>query len=205
MQSDILDKKEQLFDAPEEQLANWFELAKSSGLSKPDAFSLASVSASGQPRCRVVLHKGFVEGCISFYTNYQSEKAKELAANPNVSATFYWDLPMDVQVRVEGKVEKLSAELSDQYFNSRPRGSKIGAWASPQSEKIQSREQLVGLVEEVEKRFEGIEDVPRPDFWGGYLIRPTKYDFMLMRKDRLHDRYEFALVDGKWVKSRIAP
>lgn len=205
MQSDIITAKEKLYDLPEQQLEAWYDLACQSGLSKPMAFCLGSIGVDGFPKSRVVLHKGFSDSCLSFYTNYNSQKSQEMEKNPNVSATFYWDEPMDIQVRVEGKVERLSSAESDEYFNSRPRGSKIGAWASPQSELISTRSILDDKVAEMEKKFEGVEEVPRPDFWGGYKIVPVKYDFMLMRTDRLHDRYEFRLENSKWVRNRVAP
>ena len=205
MQSDITQRKEQLFDQPMEQFEHWFALAKEAGLPKPEGFCLSTVGTGGAAHGRWVLHKGVVDGCLSFYTNFLSEKAKDIELNPKVSATFYWDEPLDVQVRVEGEAVKLEDKYSDEYFNSRPRGSQIGAWASPQSTVISSREALEELVAKVERDFENSDKVDRPEFWGGYKIKATAFDFMLMRRDRLHDRYRFELKEGIWQKQRLAP
>lgn len=205
MQSEIIQKKEELFDNPMDLFSSWFSLAKQSELPKPDAFCLCSMGDNGFPRGRTVLLKKITDEAFYFFTNYESDKAREFAINPKVSVTFYWDEPMDCQVRIEGKIDKAEKEVSDDYFASRPRGSQIGAWASPQSQELGSRESLEALVKDTEERFAGDDKVPRPEFWGGYKIIPSRFDFMLMRKDRLHDRYEYRLKAGQWERVRIAP
>lgn len=190
---------------PKELFEKWFEHAKKIGIEKPEKFYLASLGLDDFPQVRTVLFKGFVDNCFSFYTNYQSHKAKELAENPNVSALFYWlKDDMDHQIRVCGSVRKMSKEKSEEYFHSRPRGSQIGAWASPQSEKISSREDLDKKVQELEERFAG-KDIPLPEFWGGYLIEAKSFEFMILRKDRLHDRFLYKMLDGVWQRERLAP
>ena len=194
--------------SPFELFALWYAEAERLKIEKPEAFCLATVDQNGQPKLRTVLHKGLVDNCISFYTNYQSDKGVELAANPKASALFYWQKDsMDHQVRIEGRVEKLSHQQSEAYYQSRPRGSQVGAWASPQSQAIASRELLDAKVKAIEEQFAGLDKLPLPEFWGGYKLVPQRFDFMILRQDRLHDRfrYEFNEATASWQRYRIAP
>lgn len=190
---------------PQELFQKWFDYASGLGIEKPEKFYLASLGLDQVPQVRTVLFKGFVDNCFSFYTNYESHKAKEFTENPKVSALFYWlKEDMDHQIRVTGSVKKMPKEQSSEYFHSRPRGSQIGAWASPQSDVIESREQLDLKVKELEERFSG-KEIPLPEFWGGYLIEAETYEFMILRKDRLHDRFLYEKTNGLWQRKRLAP
>jgi pyridoxamine 5'-phosphate oxidase len=165
--------------------------------------TLATSTEDGRPSARIVLLKGFDASGIVFYTNYESRKGRELEENPRAALVFYWQ-PMKRQVRIEGKVEKASAEESDAYFQSRPVGARLGAWASRQSETVKSRRALETRFEEFAKRFR--EEVPRPQHWGGYRLRPTEVEFWQGRANRLHDRIRYRLQkDGSWRMERLAP
>ena len=186
-------------------LNGWYEEAVRRGDPTPDAMTLATASADGRPSARIVLYKGLQRGAVLFVTNYESRKARELAENPRAALVMHFAL-MERQVRVEGRVEKASAAESEAYFRSRPRGSQLGAWASPQSRPITSRAELDVLTQGVEQRFAG-QDVGRPDFWGGYLVFPETVELWLGRKDRLHDRFLYTRksdTDG-WTITRLAP
>jgi len=150
------------------------------------------------------LLKGFDERGFAFYTNYNSRKAKEMAANPKAALTFFWST-MERQIRIEGRIETVSAEESDTYYQSRGRGSRLGAWASPQSETISDRSLLEERVTEVRERFAEQENFPRPEFWGGYRVVPHYIEFWQGRKSRLHDRLVYELIDGKWTVKILAP
>lgn len=188
---------------PIAQFETWFEEAVSAEVIEPNAMSLGTVS-NGQPSVRIVLLKGFDERGFTFYTNYESRKAAELQEEPKAALTFFWP-ELQRQVRIEGTVVKAPEPESDQYYASRGRGSRIGAWASPQSRKISDRKVLEDLVEEVSRRFDGQEEIPRPDHWGGYLLQPTYLEFWQGRSSRLHDRIVYEHVNGEWDISRIAP
>jgi pyridoxamine 5'-phosphate oxidase len=165
--------------------------------------TLATAAKDGQPSARVVLLKSFDEHGFVFYTNYQSRKGQDLAENPRASLLFYWS-QLWRQVRIDGVVEKISAAESETYFQSRPLGSKLGAWASNQSEVVADRETLEARFAELEKRFGG--QVPRPEHWGGYRLRPNSIEFWQGRDNRLHDRLRYRLQDdGGWVIQRLGP
>ena len=181
----------------------WYEEAYERNCSEPHAVTISTVDASLQPTSRTVYLKEIVEEGMIFYTNYESKKAKDIELNPKVSALFYWDC-LERQVRLNGIAEKIPAEMSDDYFNSRPRGSQLGAWASKQSAIINDRKELEKAYAEVEQRFKGV-DVPRPDFWGGYLIRPTYIEFWQGRPSRLHDRICFEKNGEDWDVNRKNP
>ena len=182
---------------------NWFMSATDSGILLPEAMTLSTATQDGRPSSRMVLLKAFGPEGFVFYTNYGSRKATELDDNPYGSLLFHWSV-LQRQIRIEGKVRRIGAEESSVYFASRGRGSKIGAWASPQSERIESRTALETRYSEVEKRFEG-EEVPRPDFWGGYRLAPTSLEFWQGRINRLHDRVLFERDGETWRAMRLSP
>lgn len=189
---------------PVDQFEIWFGEALESDLTDANAMTLATATADGKPSSRIVLLKGFDNNGFRFYTNYSSRKGKELQENPHAALCFYWPA-LERQIRVEGKVSKLSREQSAKYFQSRPRDSQIGAWASNQSSGIGSREKLETKFEEFRQKFEG-EEVPLPDFWGGYLLNPKKIEFWQGRTGRLHDRIVYKKdSDGNWSIRRLSP
>ena len=181
----------------------WFEEAADSGIIEAERMALATATPDGRPSVRIVLLKGIDDDGIQFFTNYGSRKGRELDANPRAAATFYWQ-PLYRAARLEGPVERLTAEESDAYFATRPRGAQLGAWASAQGTVIGSREELEERVRAADRRFPG--DVPRPDYWGGYRLRPDAVELWQGRPDRLHDREHFLLQpDGSWQAARLAP
>lgn len=188
---------------PVTQWHRWYDQAVEAGLVEPEAMTVATVDAEGRPDARIVLVRGVDESGLVFFTNYTSAKGTQLETTPVASAVFGW-LGLHRQVRVRGHVERLDAESSSEYFASHPRGSRIGAWASPQSSVIADRDELDRRVAEVEARFPG-DDVPRPDFWGGWLIRPFEWEFWQGRPSRLHDRLRFSGRPGDWTIERLAP
>ena len=188
---------------PVTQWHRWYDQAVEAGLVEPEAMTVATVDAEGRPDARIVLVRGVDESGLVFFTNYASAKGTQLETTPVASAVFGW-LGLHRQVRVRGHVERLDAESSSEYFASRPRGSRIGAWASPQSSVIADRDELDRRVAEVEACFPG-DDVPRPDFWGGWLIRPFEWEFWQGRPSRLHDRLRFSGRPGDWTIERLAP
>ena len=190
---------------PVRQFRTWFDEVRAQEVSEQDAISmtLATAAKDGQPSARVVLLKSFDDSGFVFYTNYLSSKGKELAENPRACLLFYWST-LWRQVRIEGDVEKISAAESEEYFQSRPLGSKLGAWASNQSEVIDRRETLEARYAELQKRFG--EDVPRPEHWGGYRLKPNSIEFWQGRENRLHDRLRYSLREnGAWVIERLEP
>lgn len=188
---------------PLAQFTLWFDEVLTSEVLEPNAMSLATVKADGKPANRIVLLKGIEEGGFVFYTNYNSHKGQELLRNPQASLTFLW-AELERQVRIEGTVEKVRPELSDEYFNSRPRSSQIGAWVSPQSQIIESRQQLEKIYVELEQKFEG-KTVERPPHWGGFVLRPEAIEFWQGRPSRLHDRIRYSKEEDNWKIARLAP
>lgn len=189
---------------PVTQLAKWLDDAIHAGVPEPSAMNLATISEKGKPSSRIVLLKGIDKGKLYFYTNYQSQKGRELEANPACAINFFWP-ELERQVRITGLAERATAAESDDYFHSRPLGSQIGAWASPQSTVIKGRALLEARVRDLEKRFEGLKEIPRPNQWGGYAVTPYEVEFWQGRPSRLHDRILFTLLDNKWVINRLAP
>jgi pyridoxamine 5'-phosphate oxidase len=189
---------------PVRQFASWFQQAQAAGVRMPEAAALATASAEGSPSVRMVLVKGFDERGFTFFSNYASRKGGELAANPRAALAFYWD-PLGRQVRIEGAVERTSADETADYVRSRPRGSQLGALASPQSEVIDSRETLERRVAELEQRHRSGE-LPLPTSWGGYRLAADTVELWQQRHDRLHDRLRYRRGDGGgWVIERLAP
>jgi len=190
---------------PIRQFQVWFEDARASGLSEQDTTSmtLATATKDGNPDARIVLLKSFDDSGFVFYTNYQSRKARELGESPRACLLFYWST-LWRQVRIEGVVEKVSDAESDAYFQSRPLGSKLGAWASNQSEVVPTRDVLEARFAELQKRFG--DNVPRPPHWGGYRVKPNAIEFWQGQDNRLHDRLRYSLQsDGAWVIERLGP
>jgi pyridoxamine 5'-phosphate oxidase len=188
---------------PIDQFAEWWSEAVSSQIEEVNAMTLATATASGLPSARIVLLKGFTNEGFKFYTNYQSHKARELAENPHAALVFFWK-ELERQVRIEGTVEKTSAEDSDAYYRTRPVASQIGAWASPQSTPIEGREVIEENVLKYKAQF-GEENIPRPPHWGGYLVKPFKIEFWQGRRSRLHDRIVYTKQNTDWKIERIAP
>ena len=189
---------------PVRQFLRWFNEATLSEMSEPNAMTLATATTDGRPSARTVLLRGVDERGFAFFTNYESRKGRELEANPRAALVFFWD-DLERQVRVEGRVERVSVEESDQYFHGRPINSRIGAWASPQSEVIASREELEKRCRDFENEFAD-GTIPRPPHWGGYRVVPETIEFWLGRSGRLHDRLRYKRdAQGRWVVERLAP
>ena len=190
---------------PASQFHHWFQDALKADIPEPNAMTLATATPDGKPSARVVLLKDYSPNGFTFFTNYGSRKAAELDRNPKAALAFLW-LGLHRQVRIEGQVERLSATASQAYFQSRPRGSQVGAWASPQSSVLADRTWLLGRVEAIEKLYEGQENLPLPEFWGGYLVKPTLFEFWQGQTSRLHDRFQYTpKEDGGWLVQRLAP
>ena len=188
---------------PLKQFARWLEEAIAAQVPEPNAMTLATVGSNLRPSTRVVLIKGYDERGIVWYTNYESRKGRQLAGNPFAALQFHW-VELERVVRVEGLVEKVSAQQSDAYFHSRPLDSRIGAWASPQSEVIGSRATLVANAARYGAKY--LLNPPRPPHWGGYRLVPDRWEFWQGRKSRLHDRLRYSLDEQKaWVRERLAP
>jgi pyridoxamine 5'-phosphate oxidase len=188
---------------PFSQFSLWMNEAMNSKLLDPHAMTLATTTKDGIPSARIVLLRGFNKKGFVFYTNYESLKAKDLMANPNASLLFFW-VELERQVRISGKVKKVSQKESEKYFNSRPREHQLGAWASKQSSVIINREVLEKQFEELKIRFEN-QKIPLPQFWGGYRVIPYKMEFWQGRENRLHDRVCYTLDSGHWKIERLAP
>ncbi|NGP77044.1 pyridoxamine 5'-phosphate oxidase [Balneolaceae bacterium YR4-1] len=188
---------------PVDQFATWFEQALQSEVVEPNAMSLATAGSDGNPSVRIVLLKGFDKDGFRFFSNYQSRKGKELDVNPNASLCFFWP-ELERQVRLEGSVEKISREESEEYFHKRPRLSQIGAWASNQSEEVISREELEERFQKLKKKYED-NAIPVPEYWGGYLLKPSSMEFWQGRRGRLHDRLIYVNEANEWTIKRLAP
>lgn len=186
------------------QFNSWFRDATEAGVLEPTAMNLATVSEKGRPSSRIVLLKGVEDGKFLFYTNYQSQKGKDLDANPACALNFHWP-ELERQVRITGIAERVDAGSSEAYFQSRPRTSQIGAWASPQSAVIGDRRILEDRVAEIEKRFQGKAVLPKPNQWGGFAVEPLEIEFWQGRESRLHDRILYTRSDQGWNLARLAP
>lgn len=197
-----LDKVDVLAN-PIEQFRVWFEAALSAGVPEPNAMHLSTVTADGRPDGRIVLIKEISDAGFVFYTNYESRKGRELTERPVAALTFFYP-ELERQIRIEGRVEKVGADASDAYFNSRPRGSQIGAWVSQQSHVVASRDALENRQRELETQFDG-QPVPRPPHWGGFRVVPDALEFWQGRPSRLHDRIRYRLQDGNWIIERLSP
>lgn len=190
-------------DSPFDQFTQWWNEAIASNIDEVNAMTLATASPEGYPTARIVLLKGFNEKGFEFYTNYESNKGKSIAANNKVALVFFWK-ELERQIRVEGIAEQLPEATSDAYFMSRPSTSRIGAWSSPQSSVIPSRNIIDENVKAITQQFEG-KEITRPPFWGGYVVKPVVIEFWQGRSSRLHDRIEYRLHNGQWLKQRLAP
>ncbi len=189
---------------PFEMFAEIYDTAMSLEIGEPNAMNLATVDADGRPSSRMVLLKDFDRNGFVFYTNLRSRKAEQIRTNANVALCFYWS-PIATQIRIEGRAEQVDDATADGYFATRERMSKIGAWASKQSDELSGRAEFERAVEEVEHRFDGVE-IPRPPFWSGFLVVATKFEFWFGRAHRLHDRHQFtSQPDGTWREVLLYP
>jgi len=197
-------RRADLHSDPLQQFGAWFAAALAADIRDVNAMSLATATPDGKPSVRIVLLKGFDERGFAFFTNYDSEKGRQLEANPSAALVFYW-VQLERQVRISGIVEKTSREDSAAYFHSRPVGSRLGAWASKQSEVVDARQVLDSRLTEMTERFEN-GDIPLPPHWGGYRVKPDKMEFWQGRPNRLHDRFRYLRrADGAWQIDRLAP
>ncbi|MDQ6814504.1 MAG: pyridoxamine 5'-phosphate oxidase [Bacteroidota bacterium] len=195
--------EEDVSDNPIEQFKSWWSEAISSKIDEVNAMTLATATVDGTPSARIVLLKGLTIDGFMFFTNYNSHKGKELEQNPQAALVFFWK-ELERQVRVEGTVEKVSEAESEAYFVTRPVASKIGAWASAQSTTIESREVIEANVTKYQAQFPG-ENIPKPSYWGGYIVRPERLEFWQGRRSRLHDRIKYTRQADKWIIERLAP
>ena len=189
-------------DSPFDQFKIWFEQALDSGFLDPNGMSLSTVSKDGRPSSRMVLLKEYDNEGFVFFTNYESRKGKEIAENPYAAILFFWD-KLERQVRIEGKVEKISQDESYNYFKTRPYTSRLGAWASQQSKHLTSRFKLMREVALLLAKYP--KEVPLPPFWGGYRLIPDAFEFWQGRESRLHDRIKYELINNNWKKKRLYP
>ncbi|NJP10258.1 MAG: pyridoxamine 5'-phosphate oxidase [Leptolyngbyaceae cyanobacterium RU_5_1] len=188
---------------PIQQFQHWFTQALDANIIEPNAMTLATASKKGVPSARIVLLKGVDERGFVFYTNYESRKGQELAENPQAVLVFWWDV-LERQVRIEGTVEKVSDQETEDYFHSRPRTSQLGAWASNQSRIISNREVLEQYWEELTRQYQD-QEIPRPPHWGGYRVVPHTIEFWQGRPSRLHDRLHYQLDNDNWLLKRLSP
>lgn len=189
---------------PVQQFETWFKAAVEAKVNEPNAMSVSTVNTAGRPSSRIVLLRNFDENGFVFYTNYNSRKGNEISNNPQAALLFFWP-ELERQVRIEGQLIQQTPTDSDSYFLSRPRSSRLGAWTSPQSSKIDNREVLDKELAVITERFEN-SDVPRPEWWGGYVLQPDYFEFWQGRESRLHDRIVYEKNEqGAWLRSRLAP
>jgi pyridoxamine 5'-phosphate oxidase len=189
---------------PFRQFQVWFDQAVAAALMEPNAMTLATATPDGRPSARMVLLKGFDERGFDFYTNYESRKGRDLAANPWAALVFFW-VDLARQIRIEGRAEPLPPEVSDAYFDSRPPGSRLGAWVSRQSQVIGGRDALDRRMRELEREYTD-QPIPRPPYWGGYRVAPVSIEFWQGRPNRLHDRLRYRRDDsGAWLIERLSP
>lgn len=193
-----------LHGEPVDLFVRWYQEASEAGIVEPEAMALATVDPAGHPSCRILLMRGVDERGLRFFTSRESRKGRELDATKICACTFWWG-DLERQVRVEGAVERLSDPESDAYFESRPRASRLSAWASPQSEVLESDEALAKRVAEIEERYPEGSEIPRPPFWGGYLVRPSSWEFWQGRPSRRHDRFLYRRDGDRWNVQRLAP
>ncbi len=197
-------RRSDLHPDPIVQFSEWFRAAENTGLPFPNAMTLATANRHGIPSARMVLLKGFDARGFRFFTNFESQKAHELAENPFAALVFYWQ-PLNRQVRIWGMASKIPADESDDYFRTRPRDNQISAWASEQSRRIENRAVLESRFEHFARKF-GKRPVPRPPHWGGYVLKPSEFEFWQGQPNRLHDRFRYSpLTDGTWHIERLAP
>ena len=190
---------------PIDQFTKWWDEAVKAEIEEVNAMTLATASIDAKPSARIVLLKGYTKEGFIFFTNYESAKGQTISTNHNVALLFFWK-ELERQIRIEGIAKKIAAADSDAYFNSRPGGSKIGAWASPQSEVIPNRAFLEKNIEELTVKYPDHNLVPRPEHWGGYIVQPNLMEFWQGRSSRLHDRLQYSLLEnGEWKRERLAP
>ena len=190
---------------PFRQFGKWFQEAMQAELPEPNAMTLATATTAGRPSARIVLLKGFDEAGFVFFTNYESRKGQEMLENPQAALVFFWQ-GLERQVRIEGRIAKVPLEESTAYFQSRPKGSQIGAWASPQSKRIGSRAELEANVQTLQAKYAAQDVLPRPEQWGGFVVQPELIEFWQGRPSRLHDRIQYVRqADGTWQIERLAP
>ena len=196
--------EEQITDNPFDLFSKWFkEVEAAGGVEEANAMTVSTIGSDGFPKSRIVLLKHYDENGLVFYTNYSSDKGKAISENPNVCISFFWP-NLERQVIIKGTAEKLPKKDSESYFNSRPRGSQLGAWASDQSSIISSRKILEDKLSDLESKYKN-KDIPKPPHWGGFIVIPKNFEFWQGRPNRLHDRMLYFLENNKWIHNRLAP
>ncbi|NNC82544.1 MAG: pyridoxamine 5'-phosphate oxidase [Flavobacteriales bacterium] len=196
-------RRQDLSEEPMHLFELWLKEAIEQEVNEPYAFTLGTIGHEGYPSCRILYLRGMGEGTLTFFTNYRSRKGVELAVEDKAVMHFFWP-ELHRQVTVRGKVDKVSDEISDSYFASRPRSSQIGAWASQQSQTLESREELEKHIQDLEAEYEG-QDIPRPLHWGGYALQPDEWEFWKGRTSRLHDRFRYSKSGRSWIIERLYP